>query len=89
VRVGCPEVSALVRVGEEVIVNIMAWRDDNGCQMGDERNRAPVPHLRGRGDPAPGDFSRSAVARLESGGECDRGGRRVSPGPVRIEGEDQ
>ena len=52
VRVGRIGMSGLVAVSEAVIVNIMPLRDDNGCQAGETRgNRAPVPHLRGRGDP--------------------------------------
>jgi hypothetical protein len=82
-----PEGSAQVRVGEAVIVSIMAWLDDNGCPGCEEPCAGSSTSAAGHG-PAPSDFSRSAVARGDGDwcGECGKGWR-VFPSPC--EGEDQ
>ena len=84
VRVGRVE----VRVGEAVIVSIMAWADDNGCPRQKSETRRGFHASLGRASPAPSDFSRSAVARLlgDRNGECEMGGRRVFPSPCEGRG---
>ena len=97
-----PHESALVRMGEEVIVNIMAWPDDNGCPGREEPCAGSSTSAAGHG-PAPSEFlgvlrcgaplSRCGFAGMSGrvlgdlSEEREKGGRRVFPSPGQ--GEDR